>query len=117
MTVTDYATPAADEYAAFITGAFREEMSQQGFDTKGILIEIEPGRALFNDAGIHLARIHNVKHETENIDRRWVETDTSECFLSVGSLNLASPFPYRVANRAAAAPNWTVDIAGITCNY
>jgi len=117
VTVTDYATPAADEYAAFITAAFREEMNGRGFDTDGILIEVEPGRALFNDAGIHLARIHNVKHETENIDRRWVETDTSECFLSVGSLNLTSPFPYRVANRAAAPPNWTVDIAGITCNY
>ena len=117
VTVTDYETPKAIEYAEFITSAFRVAMKGAGIDCSGITIEIEPGRALFNDAGIHLARVHNVKHETENLDRRWVETDTSECFLSVGSLNLTSPFPYRVANKANAENEWTADIAGITCNY
>jgi diaminopimelate decarboxylase len=117
VTVTDYETPKASEYAEFITSAWRAEMEKAHFDPRGITIEIEPGRALFNDAGIHLARVHNVKHETENLERRWVETDTSECFLSVGSLNLTSPFPYRVANKADAEASWTADIAGITCNY
>ncbi len=117
VTVTDYETPKATEYAEFITSAFRGAMRGAEFDTRGITIEIEPGRALFNDAGIHLARVHNVKHETENLERRWVETDTSECFLSVGSLNLTAPFPYRVANKADAESTWKADIAGITCNY
>ena len=69
------------------TTAFREAMQASGLSTEGIIFEVEPGRALHNETGIHLTRVHVVKHETANIDRRWLETDTSEVFLRVGRLN------------------------------
>ena len=88
-----------------------------GLSSEGIIFEEEPGRALHNETGIHLTRVHVVKHETANIDRRWLETDTSEVFLSVGSLNVEPAFRYVVANKADRSVAYKVDIVGITCNY
>ena len=44
-------------------------------------LEIEPGRALYADAGIHLATVGNVKRQTEPIPLTWVETDSSDAYL------------------------------------
>ena len=100
-----------------MTTAFRDAMRENGLSTQGLLLEVEPGRALHNETGIHLTKVHVIKHETASIDRVWAETDTSEVFLSVGSLNVTAPFQYLVANKADREANSKVDIAGITCNY
>jgi diaminopimelate decarboxylase len=92
-------------------------MQASGLTTKGIIFEVEPGRALHNETGIHLTRVHVAKHETANIDRRWLETDTSEVFLSVGSLNVKPAFRYVVASKADRPEAYKADIVGITCNY
>jgi diaminopimelate decarboxylase len=117
VAVTDYESPSIDDYARVITDTFRREMTASGFDVNGMLIEVEPGRGLHNETGIHVARVHVVKHETENIDRYWLETDTSEVFLSIGGLNVEPPFDYLFANKAGAESTGVADIAGITCNY
>jgi diaminopimelate decarboxylase len=117
VAVTDYDTPSVDAYAEAMCSAYRDAMVGYGFDTGGMMIEVEPGRAMLNEAGIHLTKVHVVKHETENIDRKWLETDTSEVFLSVGSLNVESPFDYVVANKADLPETERADIVGITCNY
>jgi diaminopimelate decarboxylase len=117
VAVTDYATPTVEEFAQFTTTAFREAMQANGLSTEGIIFEVEPGRALHNETGIHLTRVHVVKHETANIDRRWLETDTSEVFLSVGSLNVKPAFRYVVAGKADQPEAYKADIVGITCNY
>ena len=115
--VTDYESPSIGDYAEVITDAFRREMTSRNFDLEGMMIEVEPGRGLHNETGIHVAKVHVVKHETENIDRVWLETDTSEVFLSIGGLNVTPPFDYLFANKADAAPSSVADIVGITCNY
>lgn len=117
VAVTDYRTPEAESYARICTGTFREELARHGIPADGIIFEIEPGRALHNDTGIHLARIENIKRETAAISRTWAETDTSEVFLSVGSLNTTSPFEYIIANKAGQPAENTADIVGSTCNY
>ncbi|MEX0343285.1 MAG: hypothetical protein AB3N20_00070 [Rhizobiaceae bacterium] len=117
VAVTNYQTPTAERYAEICTRTFREAMMAQGMRTDGIVFEIEPGRALHNETGIHLARIEVIKRETAAIDRVWAETDTSEVFLSVGSLNMTPPFDYVIANKADAETVEDVDIVGITCNY
>ena len=117
VAVTDYASPSIDHYAEVVTTAFRDTMNECGLSTEGIILEVEPGRALHNETGIHLSRIHVVKHETANIDRKWAETDTSECFLSIGSLNEKCPFDYVIANKADEEPTDQIDLVGITCNY
>ncbi len=117
VAVTDYPTPSVDEFAQITTKAFRESMQASGLGTEGIIFEVEPGRALHNETGIHLTQVHVVKHETTNIDRRWLETDTSEVFLSVGSLNVKPAFKYVVASKADQPEAYKADIVGITCNY
>ncbi|MEM6497897.1 MAG: hypothetical protein AAF709_14380 [Pseudomonadota bacterium] len=117
VTVTDYKTPDVEAYAAACTGTFRDEMTANSMSTDGIIFEIEPGRALHNDTGIHIAKVEVVKHETATINRIWAETDTSEVFLSIGSLNLQSPFEYIIANKADQPATQIADIVGVTCNY
>ena len=118
VAVTDYETPSVEDFAKAITGTFRDEMKKAGFSTDGLLLEVEPGRAMYNETGMHLTTVHNTKHETSHgMDYRWAETDTSECFLSIGSLNVKPPFPYVVANKADRPSDAKMDIVGITCNY
>ena len=93
------------------------ELLGMGQKIEQMLIEVEPGRGLHNETGIHLATVHVVKHETEHIDRVWAETDTSEVFLSIGGLNVTPPFDYLFANKADAEMSEVADIAGLTCNY
>ncbi len=117
VAVTDYPTPSVDDFAHITSKAFRESMQDIGLSTDGIIFEVEPGRALHNETGIHLTKVHVVKHETTNIDRRWLETDTSEVFLSIGSLNVQPAFRYVVASKANQPDVYKADIVGITCNY
>ena len=117
VAVTEYESPSIEDYAEVITDAFRREMTARNFDLNGMLIEVEPGRGLHNETGIHVAKVHVVKHETENINRVWLETDTSEVFLSIGGLNVTPPFDYLFANKADAPLISVADIVGITCNY
>ena len=92
-------------------------MHSHGLSTDGMLFEVEPGRALHNETGIHLFTAHVIKHETAAIDRRWAETDTSECFLGLGSLNVEPAFELVVASKADQKPSIPYDVAGYTCNY
>jgi diaminopimelate decarboxylase len=117
VAVTDYPSPTIDDYAETVTTAFRNAMKENSLSIDGLLLEVEPGRALHNETGIHLTRVHVVKHETATIDRVWAETDTSEVFLGIGSLNVTPPFKYVVANKAEQDLDKKADVVGITCNY
>ncbi len=117
VAVTDYQSPTVEEFAETCCSSFRNAMHSHGFSTEGMVIEVEPGRALHNETGIHLSKVLNVKHETENMKRSWIETDTSEVFLGIGGLNVAPPFPYLIATKAGLPATETADIVGLTCNY
>jgi len=118
VAVTDYETPHIDEFAKVITDTFRNEMSKHGFSIDGIILEIEPGRAMYNESGIHIFKVHNMKHETAHgMNYQWAETDTSETFLSVGGLNVVPPFDLVSCNKADQEYDTPVDVVGITCNY
>lgn len=117
VAVTDYPTPSLDEYAEAMTSAFRTAMADVGLPTEGITIEVEPGRALHNETGIHLTRVHNVKHERDNIERHWAEVDTSEVFLSIAGIPTETPpFDFVIANKADQPATCKMDIVGCTCN-
>ena len=118
VAVTDYETPHIDEFAKVITDTFRNEMTKHGFSIDGIILEIEPGRAMYNESGIHIFKVHNMKHETAHgMNYQWAETDTSETFLSVGGLNVVPPFDLVSCNKADQEYDTPVDVVGITCNY
>lgn len=114
--VQGYDGPSIEEYAKGITESFRNAMQEVSMDPSGITIEVEPGRGLHCDTGIHLTTVHNIKEETENRPRKWVELDTSEVFLGVPGFNEEPPFDVIFANKADHATEVVTDMVGQTCN-
>ena len=113
---TNYATPTVEDYAKSITSAFRNRMTKHSLSTKGIMIEVEPGRATHNQTGLHLTTVKNIKHETTHINHKWAEVDTSEVFLGIQGVNPTPPFDFVVASKADKPNDMTCDIVGVTCN-
>ena len=111
----DVAPPAIDEYAAAIGAGLREGLGEYGLDSAGLRLEIEPGRALYGNAGVHLTRVLGVKRQLEPIPYTWVETDTSEVFLAdvVFERNRWNAI---VAERAAERRSQVADVVGVSCN-
>ena len=85
-----------------------------GISPSEVRLEIEPGRALYADAGIHLATVGNVKRQTEPIPLTWVETDSSDAYLPDVNLefNRWSCLP---VSRSTTGTPIVADITGRTC--
>jgi diaminopimelate decarboxylase len=114
--VQGYDAPSLETLAASICTALKETLLEAGIEQQGLRLQLEPGRAMFTDAGIHLTRIRNIKTEQLHRPRRWCELDTSEVFLGIPGLNFEPPFDYAYANRAELPTTHTVDLVGQTCN-
>jgi diaminopimelate decarboxylase len=108
--------PAAEVFAATVASALAEALESRGLARAGTLLEAEPGRSVYADAGLHLATVTNVKRQTDPQPRRWVETDTSEVFL-IDTTMESSYFPVVAVERADAPPVETADVTGISCNF
>ncbi len=108
--------PGCAEYAEAIMATLREELARNDLRADGLTIEIEPGRAIYSDAGIHLTRVLGQKDETEPVAYRWIETDTSEIFLM--DINVEHcRFPHVVASKAGAPPAQRADLVGLSCGF
>lgn len=108
------ATPGIEAYAATIAGSLRTELQRQGVPTRGVRLQAEPGRALYGDTGVHLARVKVVKRQTKPIPYTWVLTDTTVFFLAGGVLE-HNRHPVVVANRADEPKVMTADVVGHSC--
>ena len=71
------------EFAAVICGALRQALAGSTTPWSDWTLEIEPGRGLHSDTGVHLTTVKNLKNETAGEHRRWAEVDTSEVFLDL----------------------------------
>ena len=131
--------PSVAEYAHCITATLRRELEQAGFPTRGVTLQLEPGRSLYANAGLHLATVVNLKEERQESGgsarsqggdgaarsqdgggtartQRWVETDTSEAFLPDVNLEGVRWTVVPVA-RPDADALVTADIVGISCGF
>ncbi len=108
-------TPPVEVYADVICGTLRAELVRCGFSPEGIGLEIEPGRALYGDAGIHLTTVRRIKEQTRPFPWRWVETDTSENLLPDGVFE-HNRWSFVVANKADDPPTMRADVVGCSCN-
>src|SRR5437764_81928 len=110
------AEPAPDlsVYAEVVTGRLRRALRAHDFDPRGIRLEIEPGRGIYGNAGIHLASVRNIKVQRLPVPHRWIETDTSDMFLPdvVWEHNRWTAI---VANKADQPGSLVADIVGLTC--
>ena len=109
-------SPSIEAYAEAVASSLREGLARHGVSTDGVRLEAEPGRALFADAGIHLASVGNVKAQTQPIPQRWVETDTTEMFLPDGLIE-HNRWTIVVAGRADAPVSQTADVVGMSCGF
>lgn len=112
----DRAEPAPElsVYAEIVTSSLRDGLRARDFDPHGIRLEIEPGRGIYGNAGIHLATVRNIKVQQTPTPHRWVETDTSDMFLPdvVWEHNRWEAI---VANKADRPGALVADIVGLTC--
>lgn len=116
--LTDHPTPKApptiEEYGATITRTLRAELARQGVRTEGVRLQVEPGRGLYGDTAVHLARVKVVKRQTRPIPYAWVLLDTTYFFLAAGVFE-HNRHPFLVADRADAPADLSADIVGHSC--
>jgi diaminopimelate decarboxylase len=108
--------PSVDDYAEAITASLRSELERHDIPAGGVALEVEPGRRLYADAGIHLATVVDTKREAFPVPWRWVETDTTEMFLP-DSLIEHNRWNVLVASRPDAEPTGPADIVGMSCGF
>ncbi len=107
-------SPGADEYADEICTHLLGGLGALGIAAETIQLEIEPGRALYADAGIHLATVGNVKRQTEPVALIWVETNSSDAYLADVNLEY-NRWTCLAAGNAEATPTMVADVTGRTC--
>ncbi|HXV53636.1 MAG TPA: VOC family protein [Solirubrobacterales bacterium] len=107
-------SPPPAAFAEAICPRLERRLADQGIDPAGIRLELEPGRALYADAGIHLATVGNVKRQTIPTPLTWVETDTSDAYLPDVNLEF-NRWTVITADRPAAEPSLVADVTGRTC--
>jgi diaminopimelate decarboxylase len=107
-------TPTIEDYAAAITRTLRRELRREGVDINGVRLQTEPGRALYGDTGIHLARVKVVKRQTQPLPYTWVLTNTTYFFLAGGVFE-HNRHPFVVADKADAPDTMKADIVGHSC--
>jgi diaminopimelate decarboxylase len=112
----DELSPPIEAYAEAVASGLREGLGRHGIGTIGMWLEAEPGRALFADAGIHLATVRHVKAQSRPIPHRWIETDTTEMFLPDGLIE-HNRWTTVAAGRADAAPGQIADVVGMSCGF
>jgi diaminopimelate decarboxylase len=109
----DQPTPAA--YAAAIAEGLVEGLRRGGLELEGIALEVEPGRAIYGGAGLHLATVLNVKRQTVPVPRTWVACDSSEVFLSDTTWEHSRWQP--VCVEPVSGDPAEVDVTGISCGF
>lgn len=106
--------PTVEQFAATITSTLRSELTREGVDISGMRLQIEPGRSLYGDTGLHLTRVKKVKRQSEPIPYSWVLTDTTYFFLAGGVFE-HNRHPFVVADKVDAPATLAADIVGHSC--
>jgi diaminopimelate decarboxylase len=110
------AAPPLERFAESAACALEAALEGGGVDARGVILQIEPGRSLFADAGIHLSRVCHVKRQSRPVARTWVELDTTEMFLA--DLFLEHAYFRPVFASCADAPSvHRVELVGQSCNF
>lgn len=108
-------TPTPARYAAAIVEGLVEGLRHGGIGVDGIALEVEPGRAVYGSAGLHLATVLNVKRQTVPVPRTWVACDSSEVFLSDTMWEHSRWQP--VCVEPVSGDPEEVDVTGISCGF
>jgi diaminopimelate decarboxylase len=106
--------PTVHDYAAAICPRLAAALAERSIAPEGVRLELEPGRALYADAGVHLASVGNVKQQTEPTPLTWVETDSSDAYLADVNLEY-NRWTCLLAGNATGEGTIVADVTGRTC--
>ncbi len=106
--------PSIEEYAGACTRTLRRELPRVGIDTEGLMLQLEPGRAMHGNAGIHLTTVRNIKRMEAPIRWKLVIVDTTEFWFTGGRYE-HHLHDYLFANKTDAPMVDKADIIGRSC--
>jgi diaminopimelate decarboxylase len=113
--ISERRTPPIETVVAALAEGLRAGIAGR-VPLAGVTLELEPGRSLHADTGIHLTRVVNLKEQREPLAWRWVETDTTEMFL-LDLLVEHCRFPVVAAARMEDPATDAVDVVGCSCGF
>jgi diaminopimelate decarboxylase len=106
--------PTIEAYAKACTGTLRAELHKHGIDTKDLMLQLEPGRAMHGNTGIHLTTVKNIKRLRTPIKWNIVVVDTTEFWFTGGRYE-HHLHDYLFANKTNAPMVDKADIIGRSC--
>jgi diaminopimelate decarboxylase len=108
------AAPSIEQYAETATASLLEALPKHGIDPAGIMLQLEPGRAIHGNAGVHLSTVQATKKMTSPIHWNLVTIDTSEFWMTGGRFE-HHLHDYCLANRLDAPKAIKADVVGRSC--
>jgi diaminopimelate decarboxylase len=106
--------PSVEAYAEACTTTLRRELARHGVETAGVTLQLEPGRAMHGDTGIHLTTVKALKHTTTPIRWHVIVVDTTEFWFTGGRYE-HNLHHYLFANKPDAPMTGKADIIGRSC--
>lgn len=106
--------PSVEAYAEACTSTLRRELARYGIETRGVTLQLEPGRAMHGNTGIHLTTVRAIKRTTVPIRWNVIVVDTTEFWFTGGRYE-HHLHHYLFANKADAPMTGKADIIGRSC--
>ncbi len=113
-TPNETAAPSIEEYARVCTDTLGRELPRNGISVEGLTLQIEPGRAIHGNAGVHLTTVKSIKRMKTPIYWNRVIVDTTEFWFTGGRYE-HHLHDYLLANRTEAPIVEKADIVGRSC--
>ena len=106
--------PSIEAYAAACTTTLRRELARHGVETRGVTLQLEPGRAMHGDTGIHLTTVKALKRTTTPMRWNVVVVDTTEFWFTGGRYE-HNLHHYLFADKLDAPLTGKADVIGRSC--
>ncbi len=106
--------PTIEDYAQICTTTLKKQLPKNGIDLKGLSLQLEPGRSLHGDTGIHLTTLKSIKSTTAPLKWKHLIFDTTEFWFTGGRLE-HHLHEYIFANKANVPRQEKADIVGRSC--
>ncbi len=103
-----------EDYADVCTRTLREELLRQGVSVAGVMLQLEPGRSVHGNAGIHLTTVKSIKRITRPIQWNSIIVDTTEFWFTGGRYE-HHLHDYVFANKVDHPLVGKADIIGRSC--
>lgn len=107
--------PSIEEYSKTCAKTLETYLPKNGIDTKGLMLQVEPGRSIHSDTGIHLTSIMSIKRAERPLKMSHAALDTTEFWFTHGRYE-HHVYNYLFANKMNQKLTETFDVIGRSCH-